>query len=319
MDRFSRPRWSALALIGAAASWGLATVVSKRAVAELPPLLLLTVQLAVSVAALTILMRWRGISWRTPGVPPLLTWLGVLNPGAAYLLGLLGLVSISASLSVLLWAAEPILILLLAAPVLSEPLGRRLVAMSLLAATGMAILVVDPSVAGGLVGVLLTVAGVACCAVYTIIARRLIGTADGTVSVVARQQLAALLVIGGVTAVFAVGGALDGILAISSTGWLSAALSGILYYAVAYWLYLSALRHMPASIAAASFYLIPAFGLVASFVFLGERLTPQQLVGVGVVAVAVVGILGATLRVPSRALMEASPGPVRAPGGPQRR
>lgn len=318
MNRFSRPGWSTFALIAAAASWGLATVVSKRAVAELPPLVLLTVQLAVSVGALAVLMRWRGISWRTSGTPPLLTWLGVLNPGIAYLLGLLGLVSISASLSVLLWAAEPILILLLAALVLGEPLGRRLVAMSLLAATGMAILVVDPSVAGGLVGVLLTLAGVACCAVYTIIARRLIGTADGTVPVVARQQLAALLVIGGVTAAFAVSGAFDGILAITGVGWLSAALSGLLYYAVAYWLYLSALRHVPASIAAVSFYLIPAFGLVASFALLGERLTAQQLVGVGVVAVAVVGILGTTLRAPSLPLREGLPGPVPAPGDPRR-
>jgi probable blue pigment (indigoidine) exporter len=314
MDRFLRPQGSMLMLIGAAASWGLATVVSKRAVAELPPLLLLTVQLAVSVAALTILMRWRGISWRTPGTPALLTWLGVLNPGAAYLLGLIGLVSISASLSVLLWAAEPILILLLAALVLREPLGWRLVAMSLLAATGMAILVVDPSVAGGLVGVLLTLAGVACCAVYTIIARRLIGTADGTVPVVAGQQLAALVVVGGVSAILTVAGALV-VPAVTVVGWLSAGLSGLLYYAVAYWLYLSALRQVPASIAAASFYLIPAFGLVASFALLGERLITQQLVGVGVAGGAVAGILRETLRA-SGDVRGASPGPVPAPGGP---
>jgi probable blue pigment (indigoidine) exporter len=314
MDRFSRTRGSTLALIGAAASWGLATAVSKRAVAELPPLILLTVQLAVSVAALAILMRMRGISWRTPGVPPLLTWLGVLNPGAAYLLGLLGLVSISASLAVLLWAAEPILILLLAAVVLHEPIGRRLVGLSLLAAVGMTILVADPSVSGGLVGVLLTLAGVACCAVYTIVARRLIGAADGTVPVVAGQQLAALLVIGGVTAVLLVSGSLV-VPAATVVGWVSAGLSGLLYYAVAYWLYLSALRHVPASIAAASFYLIPAFGLVASFALLGERLTVQQLVGVGLVAIAVVGILGVTLRAPGT-VRAASPGPVPAPGGP---
>jgi probable blue pigment (indigoidine) exporter len=310
----SRPQGSVLALVGAAASWGLATAVSKRAVAELPPLLLLTVQLAVSVAALAILMRWRGISWRTPGVPPLLTWLGVLNPGVAYLLGLLGLVSISASLSVLLWAAEPILIVLLAGVVLREPIGVRLVAMSVLAAAGMAILVADPSVSGGLVGVLLTLAGVACCAVYTIVARQMIGSADGTVPVVARQQLAALLVIGGVTAAVVATGNLV-VPAATAVGWVSAALSGLLYYAVAYWLYLSALRHVPASIAAASFYLIPAFGLVASYALLGERLTAQQLVGVGIVAIAVVGILGVTLRAPSE-VRGASPGPVPAPGGP---
>ena len=314
MDRFSRPQGSTLALIGAAASWGLATAVSKRAVAEFPPLILLTVQLAVSLAALAILMRWRGISWRTPGIPPLLIWLGVLNPGAAYLLGLLGLVSISASLAVLLWAAEPILILLLAAVVLHEPVGRRLIAMSFLAALGMAILVADPSVSGGLVGVLLTLAGVACCAVYTIVARRLIGAADGTVPVVAGQQLAALLVIGGVTAAFVATRNLV-VPAATAVGWLSAGLSGLLYYAVAYWLYLSALRHVPASIAAASFYLIPAFGLVASFALLGERLSAQQLVGVGIVAIAVVGILGVTLRAPG-SVRGASPGPVPAPGGP---
>ena len=46
------------------------------------------------------------------------SWLGVLNPGVSYALGLAGLARITASASALLWATEPILILLIATPVL---------------------------------------------------------------------------------------------------------------------------------------------------------------------------------------------------------
>jgi drug/metabolite transporter (DMT)-like permease len=42
----------AVLLVLAAAAWGVGTVISKRAVAEIPPLTLLVVQLATSVAAL---------------------------------------------------------------------------------------------------------------------------------------------------------------------------------------------------------------------------------------------------------------------------
>jgi probable blue pigment (indigoidine) exporter len=107
----SFPIRAVLWLILAAASWGTATAVSKRAVAEIPPLTLLTIQLAASVAVLAILMRWRGVPLRDPTASPILGRLGVLNPGIAYSLSLVGLVHISASLSVLLWAAEPLMIL----------------------------------------------------------------------------------------------------------------------------------------------------------------------------------------------------------------
>lgn len=73
----------------AAACWGLGTVVSKRAVAEFPPLTLLAVQLAASLAVLVVLMRAGRQSLR--GSPPILARLGILNPGIAYALGLVGL------------------------------------------------------------------------------------------------------------------------------------------------------------------------------------------------------------------------------------
>lgn len=289
--RAALPRGAVLSLVLAAASWGTATAISKRAVAEIPPLTLLPIQLAASLVVLALLMRWRGEPFRDTTASPILGRLGVLNPGLAYALGLLGLVHISASLSVLLWASEPLMILLLAAWFLRERVAPQVVLLSLVAAAGMALVVYAPGGPAHLVGVALTLAGVACCAVYTVVARRWLGTAEGTAAVVATQQLYALafsLLV--VVAVWLAGGAVRPE-TVSVAGWVSALVSGVLYYGVAFWLYLSGLRQVPASYAAASFYLIPVFGLAAAFVLLGERLNPQQWLGAGVVIVVVFAIL----------------------------
>jgi drug/metabolite transporter (DMT)-like permease len=82
---------------------------------------------------------------------------------------------------------------------------------------------------------------------------------------------------------------------ISAGGAASTIASGLVYYGLAYWLYLTGLRHVPASIAAVSFYLIPVFGVAAASL-VGERLDPAQWVGAIVVvgAVAAIGVRSAT-------------------------
>jgi drug/metabolite transporter (DMT)-like permease len=287
-------RGALLALILAAASWGIGTVISKRAVEEIPPITLLAIQLGASLVALVGVARLRRIPLRDASAPPILGRLGLLNPGLAYLLSLIGLSSITASLSVLLWSVEPILILVLAAVVLGERVGRSFIALSGLAVGGMLLVLYEPGGAGGLGGVALTLAGVACCAVYSVVARRSLGSVDSTAPVVIAQQawafaLAAILVA-------AVGLAGERVVpaAVSGAGWVSAVASGVLYYGAAYWFYLSALRRMPASSAAASFYLIPVFGVGGGMLLLGERLGTIQWLGAGVVLVAVFLILRGT-------------------------
>jgi drug/metabolite transporter (DMT)-like permease len=285
------PLRSTLALVLAAACWGLGTVVSKRAVDEIPALLLLPVQLGGSVLALSALMRALGVPLRLSGGSAALGRLGLLNPGLAYALSLLGLASITASLSVLLWAAEPILIVVLAAIVLRERVRPAFVGLSLAAVTGMVLVAYEPGTGGALPGIVLTVAGVACCAVYTVAARRWISGADTTAQVVVAQQAWAL----GLALVLLAGAVATGALtlpgAVSPVAWGSAIASGLLYYGAAYSLYLSALRELPASSAAASFYLIPIFGLVGSAALLGERLSAAQSLGALVAITAVVLIL----------------------------
>jgi probable blue pigment (indigoidine) exporter len=287
-------RRTALALILAAACWGLGTVVSKRAIAEIPPLTLLPIQLGSSLVALALLMRWRRIPFRDPAGSPVLGRLGVLNPGLAYALSLLGLVHITASLSVMIWALEPLLILFLAAWILRERIGPLLVALSVVALGGMLLVIYQPGSTGTPLGVALSVAGVACCAIYTVVTRRWIASSDSTAQVVVAQQAYALgLAVVLAAALWFVGGAVRPE-TVSLAGWASAIGSGVLYYAMAYWLYLAALRNVPASIAAVSFYLIPVFGVAGGFLLLGDRLQPWQWAGVVVVLAAIAVILGRT-------------------------
>lgn len=284
-----------LALTLAATCWGVGTVVSKAALHEVPPLTLLPIQLAASLAVLAVLMRRQGISFRSGG-SPLLGRLGLLNPGLAYALSLLGLATITASLSVLLWALEPLMILFLAAWFLQERITPTFVILSFIALAGMVVIVYDPSGSTGqLIGVALTIAGIVCCAAYSVITRRWIPDAKETSQVILAQQGHALaLAVGLVVIAGLVGGAIVPA-ALTPVVLASAIGSGVIYYAAAYWFYLGALRHVPASVAALSFYLIPIVGVVAGALFLGERLDPRQWVG----ALMVLGAVLAIIRQPS--------------------
>jgi drug/metabolite transporter (DMT)-like permease len=294
------------ALILAATCWGVGTVISKAALDEFPPISLLAVQLAASLAVLVALMRRQRVPLRVRE-QGLLGRLGILNPGIAYALSLLGLVTITASLSVLLWALEPLLILLLAAILLREQVTPALVVLSSIAVAGMVVVVYEPSIGTSqLIGVALTLAGIACCAAYTVITRRFIPHARETGQVVLAQQAHALVV---ALLLVVVAGVVGGGIApvdVTPIGLVSAIGSGALYYAGAYWFYLDALRRVPASLAASSFYLIPIVGVTAGALLLGERLDPSQWIGALVVLGAVIAIV---TRAPAPALGAATTRP----------
>jgi probable blue pigment (indigoidine) exporter len=130
---------------------------------------------------------------------------------------------------------------------------------------------------------------VVACSVYTVATRKwLLGT-DSTFGVVLDQQAHALVLSAVVLAGLALAGWAVIPAQVTSAGLLSAVASGLLYYALAYSFYLSALRNVRASIAAASFYLIPVFGLAGGWL-VGERLLPLQWMGAAVVVVSVAAI-----------------------------
>jgi drug/metabolite transporter (DMT)-like permease len=275
-----------LALIGAAACWGLATVVAKSALEEIPAVALLPTQLAASTILVTpfLLARYR----REPRTQKVgrLAALGVLNPGISYALGLVGLTYITASESVLLWATEPIMIMALAAVMLREQINRTQVLAAGAATIGVVLVVIAPDRSNQPVGIALTLAAVAACAFYTIYSRRwAIDESSGRV--VSLQHMAALVFAIAVLAVSLLITDSPVLSNISIRSWASAALSGCLYYGIAFWLYLMGLQHTPASVAGQYINLIPIFGIGASSLLLNEQLTSRQWLGALVIVVAV--------------------------------
>ncbi len=277
-------------LIAAAACWGLGTVASKQVVDDVAPLTLLPLQLTASCTFLLLLAlaRREPFAW-TPSLRRL-SALGVLNPGIAYALGLIGLTTITASMSVLLWAIEPVAILLLAALVLQERVPLGLGVSIGLAVSGALMVVYQPGATGDAVGITLTLVSIGFCASYTVLTRWLM-LDDSSRMVVLAQQAAALLfaVVLASGIELAGGGGWDSDSLGTSDAWLGAAASGVLYYGLGFTFFLAGLRHVPASYAGAFLTLIPVFGVTAGHLT-GERLDPRQWLGALVIVASTTAI-----------------------------
>lgn len=279
------PYRHALFLVAATGCWGSGTVLSKQVLdRHVAPLTLLAIELVASSLVLllgTLVLRVR-LTW-SPALGKLAA-LGILNPGVAYALGLLGLVSVSASMSVLVWATEPILIMVLAVLVLRERVPAGTIVAVAAAMIGVVLVLHRPGASGDATGIALTLAAVTTCAFYTVLTRRLL-LDDAALGVVLVQQLAALLFALGLAASAWVVGASDLGLPADAETWALAAASGMLYYGLAFWLFISGLRGVPASVAGGFLPLIPVFGLAAGYL-VGDRLAERQWIGAALVVAA---------------------------------
>lgn len=282
-----------LAMILAAACWGAGTVMSKGILDYIPPLTLLVVQLIASLTFLWTVIAVQRISIPRRRETLWLALIGLLNPGLAYTFSLLGLSLTTASMSALLWAAEPILILGLAWLILREHLTGPLLVCSLLAIMGVFLVIgVSASIdnSGSLIGNLLVLAGVFCCALYTVLTRRDAAGLD-PVLLVALQQTAALLWALLIWPLELLSSEMISPTTISLGVWLWAVASGIVYYALAFWFYIIGLKRIPASLAGLFLNLIPIFAVGGAYVFLGERLAAVQWVGAALILTAVMVML----------------------------
>ena len=275
----------ALLIVCATACWGGGTVLSKQVLDRgVAPLTLLVIELAASSMLLGLGALVLGVRPHWSPTLTRLALLGVLNPGIAYALGLLGLVTITASLSVLLWATEPVLIMLLAVLLLRERIAAATLIAVAIALIGVLLVLYRPGASGDAVGISLTVGAVSACAFYTVLTRRLL-LDDGSLEVVMVQQAVALcfaVALAGTAA--ALGVTHLGMPADLAT-WGLAAASGMVYYGFAFWFFIGGLRGVPASVAGSLFPLIPVFGIAAG-TLVGDRLSERQWIGAAMVVVA---------------------------------
>lgn len=277
---------------------------SKKAVAALPPVTLISLQLLVSIVvlwgALLLFRRPTAVDHRGPISRSDLyraCFSGILQPGATFLLVTVGLLLTSASEVVLLDASEPIIIIVLAALLLKERISL-FQCLCACAALGGAVLVILPQIDmlalswHGLIGDLLVMAGLCVAAFYVIMSRRLISAYDGLHLAAIQQSAACAFAV-----VMLIVVTLSGVQALDPSAMTPeiagiVVLSGILQFALPFWLYLRALEHMRASITALFLPLIPLSGVILAYVMLGERLDAGQAVGAGLI---VLGVLAATL------------------------
>jgi probable blue pigment (indigoidine) exporter len=287
MFRAVRAHSSSLSLIAAAACWGVAAVISKRAVDEIDPLTLLPIELAVSVTVLSVATMVTKQRVRLSPAMRRLGLLGVLNPGVSYALSLAGLAHLTASVSVLLWAIEPIVILALAHLVLKEQITIGTGVCAATALLGVGLVVFQPGNRATGLGIALTIAGVGACAIYTVLSSRYLADAS-TLGVVLVQQAAAL---GFAVVLFAssfVVGNPNPVADVSAAAWTSALAAGVLYYGLAFWFYVTGLKGLTAGRAGLFINLVPVFGIAAGYFALDERLLGRQWLGATVIIASIV-------------------------------
>jgi len=276
-------------MVIAAACWGFATVMSKGVLPYFAPLTLIVIQLTSSTVFL-----WSALAAKRARIPLnhsifRSALLGLLSPGLADTISLIGLSMTTASMSTLIWDFQPIVILVLAFLILRERITRRLGAFSFLATLGVVLVAGVGLNAQGhniLLGNLLTLLGVFICSTYFVLTSRIASTMDA-LPLVALQQTVSWVFVLAIWPTELMQSPAQNLLAISPTVWFWAIISGVLYYGLAFWLYIRGLKKVPASLAGFFINLLPVFGVSAAYIFLGERLTPIQWVGAILILFAV--------------------------------
>ncbi|WP_225769585.1 DMT family transporter [Inquilinus sp. Marseille-Q2685] len=281
----------AASLILASGFWAAGTVISKAMLTSVSPITLLIVQLAPSVIVLWLIAYASGARSASTRSLVIIILLGFLNPGLAYTFSMLGLARTTAGVASLLWAAEPALVIVMARLVIGERLHLGLIATVVVAFVGV-LLVAGPTGNGEGIGWGngLVLMGVSCCALYTVLSRKIVSDIS-PLFIVATQQSAGLICALCVWPFFEDGQSRRLLLSLSAAQWVGAVASGLMYYGAAFWFYLIGLRSVPASVAAAFLNLIPVFTIAASYLVLDEHLSLSQWLGAIVILISVCALL----------------------------
>jgi len=255
---------------------------SASAMAALPPLLLLLRRLAPGS------LSPRG----DLGNPRTLLWLVATGLGAFFAtpaVQYLGLARTTAISGVVIVAMEPLLAAGLAALLLREQVRAIQGLAFLVSVTGFCLLSnLDPgALAASLalfnVGNLLVLASMAGDGMYSVGSRRLAG------SVRPASILAVSLSFGflALTTLLAVGGApFPSLAALSGRDWLTLLALGPLGTTLTYVFWSFALRHASVTTVSLTLFLQPLLGAAAGWLVLGERLSPWQAIGAGLILAA---------------------------------
>jgi O-acetylserine/cysteine efflux transporter len=271
-------RRPAVALVAAAALWGLAVSGTKYALGGFDPVTLLSVELLAGAGVLWAALLVRGYrpprSWWRPAV------LGLLEPALAYLSDTFGLARTSAVHGAVIGGLESGLVVVLAALLLRETVTRPAIAAIAGGLAGLAVLAGAGTGAGGgtAAGDLLVAGGALSASLYTIVAKRFEDGSDA-LSLTAWQFTAAAVVSLLVTIARRAAGPGAGTVSAAPRFWLAAVLVGAGGFGLSFLLFNMVIADVDAGRAAVVLNLIPVFGAASAVVFLGEGMTARDALG----------------------------------------
>lgn len=327
-SNFQKP---VVTMIFATALWGLGMVLTKILLAYFHPLTLLLMQLSASVSTYWMVAIIQGkpifpnqsskpnlskpptISHHPQGlnlihhIPPStykylqLGLPGILEPGLAYILSSFGLTMTTASSASLLTATEPVMTIGIAwvlwrnttqKDLSSNTINYQLLSFSAIALFGVILTMgLDPNFnQTSLFGDFLIISATACASVYTILSQHGVKHL-APVSLAAIQQSFGLLFVAAIWVLTNHHIPNTELLIPTPAIYLLALISGIFQYQLPFWLYLTSLQKLSASVAAQFLSLIPVFTMISACIFLHERFTTLQAIGMFVTLIAVMGII----------------------------
>lgn len=286
----SRDMFSVSLLIGSALCLAIGTVITKALLGGMSPFSFLAVQLSASVCFLWSIILFQGLR-PAKGESLLPLVLVGLVIGAGSIFTILSLKFTTASQASLIFATQPVLIMAFAWPLLGERPGKAFLGLGVLAVAGVVAAVgaaassgLDKSLIGNAFAFLSTVLA----ALYVVWMRGITSRQNPLVALAVLQTVAVIV------SLFAwpIG---ERFLpptteSVSALEWMATVCTGIIYYGLAFWLYLLGLQKIPASLAGLYLNLVPVFTIGLAFVVLDEVLTGTQWIGAAIVLVAVSAI-----------------------------
>lgn len=289
---FNLPEGTYLIIL-AAAIYGLTIVLTKGALAQIPPFTLLCIQTASSVLFFWTIVIFQGIQVPLRWTTLKLSLAGLLEPGLSYIFGMFGLALTTASNATFISTTEPAITMALSWLILREHFNLAFVGLGLLACVGVSFIVTPDGssiTSGSIWGDLLICLSVLFASLYAITAARSVQRLHPVVLAAIQQSVALILFI-----MMLVGALWLGVESFEFTPamWgnlVIAIASGAFGYGLAFLLYLAAVRYLPASRLSLYLTLTPVFGAIGAYFILGERFLVSQGFGGSLIILAVVGI-----------------------------
>ncbi|WP_018691280.1 DMT family transporter [Algicola sagamiensis] len=272
----------------AALCWACALLMSKSSLAQIHSnqLFLMQLSAALSVAWIACWVKKEKVRWTKETRVPFC--LGLFEPFLAYGISLYGLMFISAGIASVLISTESMMILALSVLLLKQSMNKPLWISGLMLITLVGVIAISwPDLHQGrqsqLLGYSLILLGVFFAALYVVLSSKYVCKYSPSILLTGQLTVAwvATVICFVPMATF---------VSLSIQELTIVLVSGVLQYYLAFYFYLFALKHIKVYLAGAMLNLIPVFAMLGAFTLLNESMEMIQVIGCGMILIAVASL-----------------------------